>query len=772
MTSLGLSAPSSIVAIRSIIANFTEHETVLVNEDAYGTELSGARIARLSEHIVSRHVCGAERAAALLAPAIRECIRRLPEDMRTGVDWKIRNWIEPWDIGFETNLKGKLPDLPFPVAHHNDASALALERCLFFDDIIQAVSELLNGARRMAIVACVDSLCETLVLDRLCEMGRLKSGTHPAGIVAGEAAGVVLLELESHARRRGAPIHAYISAWGGGFEPNPWRGSMPSSARGMSSAFREAFAQLLCKGEEIEMLVVDLNGERERACEWGIVAGRIFPKDDKERELRHPADCVGDCGAAMGPVLIATAVGLMSGGAGPHNIAVSTADEYGSRRVLCIEKGDESDKGAVVRVEVGRGLSILPAVIEQHVDEASSLWMVRNHLMSAPHCGLSELAWHDDRVEAHLHGLRLAGNPGWELCRKAFDVNYTEDMFAPAVLAFESGNDERVNDVLAALKHDREKVSALISALGWLTYERAKPHINTFLSTDSAFYRYIGIAASAIHRRDPGVCLDAAIDDDNLELKARALKAVGEVGGRERKLIAKVREYLNSDNEEVRFSAAWSAALIYDEEAIEALQSFAVPTSRYWEPALNLVLRRMEPADALAWLKKLSSESAAIRLAIVGAGIVGDPVLVPWLIEQMKAPTLGRVAGEAFTIITGVDIELERMKGFRPEGFGSGPNDNTDDYTVAVDADENLPWPDPELIWKWWNLNAGQFQSGARHLLGRTISVEHLRNVLRTGRQRQRTVAALELAILEPGRPLFEVRAPGFRQLKELSCQD
>ena len=33
-----------------------------------------------------------------------------------------------------------------------------------------------------------------------------------------------------------------------------------------------------------------------------------------------------------------------------------------------------------------------------------------------------------------------------------------------------------------------------------------------------------------------------------------------------------------------------------------------------------------------------------------------------------------------------------------------------------------------------------------------------------TGYQRQRAAAALELAILKPGRPLFEVRAPGWRQ--------
>jgi hypothetical protein len=39
---------------------------------------------------------------------------------------------------------------------------------------------------------------------------------------------------------------------------------------------------------------------------------------------------------------------------------------------------------------------------------------------------------------------------------------------------------------------------------------------------------------------------------------------------------------------------------------------------------------------------------------------------------------------------------------------------------------------------------------------------------LRDRRQRQRAAAALELAIREPGTPLFNVKAPGFRQIQLL----
>jgi hypothetical protein len=45
------------------------------------------------------------------------------------------------------------------------------------------------------------------------------------------------------------------------------------------------------------------------------------------------------------------------------------------------------------------------------------------------------------------------------------------------------------------------------------------------------------------------------------------------------------------------------------------------------------------------------------------------------------------------------------------------------------------------------------------------MAIESLNQVLRTGKQRQRTAAAIELAMRQPGTPLFNTAgAPGFRQ--------
>ncbi len=130
----------------------------------------------------------------------------------------------------------------------------------------------------------------------------------------------------------------------------------------------------------------------------------------------------------------------------------------------------------------------------------------------------------------------------------------------------------------------------------------------------------------------------------------------------------------------------------------------------------------------------------------------------------MKVPRLARVAGESFSLITGVHIAYDKLEGQKPEGFEAGPIEDPEDENVAMDPDDNLAWPDPSLVKKWWEQRRGSFSKDTRYLLGQPITVDSLRQALKTGYQRQRAAAAIELAILKPGRPLFEVRAPAWRQ--------
>jgi len=414
---------------------------------------------------------------------------------------------------------------------------------------------------------------------------------------------------------------------------------------------------------------------------------------------------------------------------------------------------------------------IIPNIISQHAEEASFLWLLRNNAVHEPHYSLKDLAKLDNRVEAHIDGLRVAGDDGWNICKEALAWKEEGELFTAAVLAFESGNDDRIQEVLKAGTAEPGLSRGIISALGWLDYSISQNHIQTLLDSESPDLRLIGIAASAVHRKDPGKYLSDAIADGDPRLKDRALRAAGELGRKD--LLPFISTLINDKDDNCRFWASWSAAVLGDVSAVSALKdqiSSKLPQKQA-EDAVKLALRQMDISSALSWQKELSQNPRTLRLSLTGAGVMGDPALIPFMIEYMKAPEQARVAGEAFTMITGADLAFLDLEGEKPEGFEPGPTENPEDEDVAMDPDEDLPWPNHELVLGWWNRNRNQFNNGNRYLTGKQITAEHLQQVLRSGRQRQRAAAALELVIMRPGQPLFEVRAQGIRQQKILGLK-
>jgi uncharacterized protein (TIGR02270 family) len=156
-------------------------------------------------------------------------------------------------------------------------------------------------------------------------------------------------------------------------------------------------------------------------------------------------------------------------------------------------------------------------------------------------------------------------------------------------------------------------------------------------------------------------------------------------------------------------------------------------------------------------------------MSVIAAGAAGYGSLIPWLLAQMHRPGLARVAGEAFTAITGLDLTAHKLEDEPPDDFEAGPTEDPADADVAMDPDEHLPWPLVSGLHEWWREAQHDFRADTRYLSGQPISEEWLWQVVRSGRQRTRAAAALELALLAPDAPLFEVRARGERQLALLA---
>ena len=154
-----------------------------------------------------------------------------------------------------------------------------------------------------------------------------------------------------------------------------------------------------------------------------------------------------------------------------------------------------------------------------------------------------------------------------------------------------------------------------------------------------------------------------------------------------------------------------------------------------------------------------------MRTVVMGAGILGDPAFVPWLIKRMESPELARLAGEAFTMITGVDLAYQDLNQDAPA------EPESDDAAVAItplDYESNLPWPSSLLVREWWVRNQHMYSEGSRYVGGKPVTAQSLVEILTGGKQRLRAAAALELALLNPSDVVFEVRARGSVQQARL----
>ena len=407
----------------------------------------------------------------------------------------------------------------------------------------------------------------------------------------------------------------------------------------------------------------------------------------------------------------------------------------------------------------------LEIIISQHAEETAFLWHLRQYAVHAPHYKLEHLAELDERIEGHIDGLRIAGDAGWTLCEENLQFEEGGEVFAAAVLALESADSSRLDRVREVVESAPETARGFISALGWLEFSGVRQTIRNLLLSDSPLWRRIGLAACAVQRIDflNAGFLARQLEAPDTALRARALRAIGELGKTE--LREKTLEHLNDDDPACRFWAAWSAALLGDrQKALERLVIEAQRPSPWQMGAVFLGFRCLSATDTKRICTAMLEVPELRRAALTALGVQGDPVHIPRLFEWMEVPELARVAGEAFSMITGIDLAYEDLEGEWPEGFEAGPTETPEDENVAMDEDEDLPWPDRKLIERWWHEHQSHFPFGVRHLCGAPITRAQCQRTLQEGFQRQRHAAALEFTLLHPQTNLFEVRAPSPKQ--------
>ena len=408
-------------------------------------------------------------------------------------------------------------------------------------------------------------------------------------------------------------------------------------------------------------------------------------------------------------------------------------------------------------------------IVNQHVDDTAFLHAMRMTLARAPHARLKDLGRFDDRLAAHIDGLLVSGEKAWKSCTAALAASTASTLFTAAVLAIEDRAKDRLNQLYALTEAVPDTQSGLVSAFGWVEQRQLRGTVVSLLASSNAYLRLLGIKVCAIHRVDAGQIRDAITEASNFSLCATALRTVGELGRRD--LLPQCIRMLDAEDSACRFWAAWSAVLLGNRSAgLKCLMDMSEIPEPLRLRAFRLLMQTMDQHDAHAWLSNCAKTPENLRFLIEGAGIVGDPSYLPWLIQQMTNPKTARLAGEAFSLITGLDLVNSDMERKPPDGGDAGPTDDPEDPNVETDPDDGLPWPDPNRISRWLEVNGSRFESGTRYFLGAGVTRENCIMALKDGYQRQRILAAHYLCLLEPGTVLFEWRAPAYRQQRLLAA--
>ncbi len=411
---------------------------------------------------------------------------------------------------------------------------------------------------------------------------------------------------------------------------------------------------------------------------------------------------------------------------------------------------------------------MIPQVLDQHAEEASFLAILRDYAVGAPNYDLTHLANLDNRIEAHLDGLQIAGLKGLNLLLEQLNPNASGEVFAATVLAFQMGNSPALSTLGEHLRSGVEGERYFAAALGWLEWTQVQPWVERLLSSPEPLFRRLGLAACGMHRQDPGPALLSALGNSDPSVLARAARTAGEL--RRRDLMQPIRLHRLHADDALRFWANWATAQMGDEEALPILQQFAERPGRFQQRALHVVLAWQARETSMAWIRRMTQVPEQRRIAIKATGLFGDPVALPWLLQQMHDLPMARAAGEAFSQITGVDLEASDLERRDSPDYDAGPTDDPSDPNVAMDEDENLPWPDVGLIQAWLHKNGDGLQNGTAYLLGEPFSEGACLRVLASANQRQRLVAAGLLARYVPTRVVFPVSAPVHRQRRLLNA--
>lgn len=754
---VGLVSEAAFSAIRAGISAYAESDFVLSAPD-WEPVLGASIPLRPTAAKPGQEFPRLKRLAAL---AIEECTASYGAELADlpvliGVRESYRKSAE-WSDG--DLLRGLANALEVPL--HPLSAVVQTGASSVFECLAHARTLLVSGRVTGCLVGGVDSLLNWADLGRLQRCARLRSSATQHGLVPGEAAAFLLVTRDSH------DAHvAMAEICGIGVAREPVDTSVLSTGhptgRGLVEAWSAALADAGLHERAVMLRVSDLTGERYGAMDSLLAVSRLFRSDRNGLPLWHPAQSVGATGAAAGALGVALAAFAAVRGVAPDTGVM-----------LCDASSDDGQRGAcLVRARRTSGLPArrrarvprphIALVLEQHVENASFLFGLRTRAVQSPEHTFVSFAAIDQRLDAHLEGLRAGGDDARRLCAEAAAADGGAQA-AASLLAFEAG---KIEEVLALAGSEPATQAGTIAGLSFLDWASIEAQIETLArSPDSAARR---VALEVAGRQRAERLLSQLLPRDGSELIPwmQALALTGVQGS-----LHEIRALLAHADQEVRFWAAYSCALLGDSAGLPALVDAAETEGAQAAVAFSAAAACLPAHEVRAWFTRLLARAERSAIGVLLAGRIGDPAAVPYLLDMMKDPRLSRAAGNSFRAITGIDLHASKLIG-GPLAAHSEPSEDPEDEAVELHPEEGWPWPDPTRVAQHWEMHASKlYSAGQRYFFGQLASPARFDDVLRTGTMHERGLAALYAKAARPAHPLFDVAAPAARQAEQLGLR-
>lgn len=326
VTGVGLTAPASCAAIRCAIDNFQETRFM----DTGGEWIIGSSVS------LEQPWRGVTKLVKMLTSVVKECIAGAPNlDL---------NQVPILLCLSEENCPGRFDDLNklVYVETQKELGDRFHEKSAIIDQGRVSVAVALKHARQLiyeqklpgVIIAGVDSLLVSSSLRSFEERERLLTKENSNGFIPGEAAAAVLVQAPANS----ADPQLFCMGIGYGTEKSTVDAEdIPLRADGMAQAIRSALSEAGCDMGATDFRITDVSGEQYAFKETALALLRVLRQRKVFYDLWHPADCIGEVGAAIGPVMLGVLLAAMRKGYSPgNNVLAHLGNDEGKRAAMLL----------------------------------------------------------------------------------------------------------------------------------------------------------------------------------------------------------------------------------------------------------------------------------------------------------------------------------------------------------------------------------------------------------------------------------------------------